>query len=132
MWDEGSEFERHTGQKTVQRPGAFVHVRWLERMPLGMPYDEQVEQVKNVLRRPGIEGAKFVLDETGPGAAVADLFDKDKPRPVRVYITGGTQANWQGNNRWTVAKTVLVSTIDALLHTGALQVAPRFATGRCA
>jgi hypothetical protein len=124
VWDEGSPYERHTGQRTVQRPGECVHVRWLERLPLGMPYPDQIEQVKGILARPGIEGARLVLDETGPGRPVADLFNKAGLRPIRVSITGSSDQTSLGNNRWSVPKSILVSTVDALLHTGALEVAP--------
>lgn len=124
VWDEGSPHERHTGQKTVQRPGEFVHVRWLERLPLGMPYPEQVQQVQGVLARPGIEGAKLIIDETGVGRPVGDIFNEAGLRPVRVSITGGTEQTSLGNDRWSVPKLILISTVDALLHTGTLEVAP--------
>jgi hypothetical protein len=124
FWDEGSPYERHTGQKTIQRPGEFVHVRWLERLTLGMPYPDQVQQVKEILARPGLEGARLVLDETGVGRPVGDIFNEAGLKPQRVSITGGSEQTSLGNNRWSVPKMILISTVDALLHTGTLEVAP--------
>jgi hypothetical protein len=124
VWDEGSPYERHTGQKTTQHPGEFVHARWLERLPLGMPYPDQVQQVKEILARPGLDGARLVLDETGVGRPVGDIFNEAGLKPRRVSITGGTEQASLGNDRWSVPKMILISTVDALLHTGSLEVAP--------
>jgi hypothetical protein len=131
VWDEGSPYERHTGQKTVQRPGEFVHVRWLDRLPLGLPYPDQVQRIKQMLAEPPLAGSpkttRLIIDETGVGRPVGDIFNQAGLYPLRVSITGGSEMTSPGKDRWNVAKTVLVSTVDAMLHTGMLQVAPELA-----
>jgi hypothetical protein len=42
---------------------------------------------------------------------------------VRVSITAGAEVTWVGNDRWHVSKSVLISTVDAMLHTGELRFA---------
>jgi hypothetical protein len=110
----------------LYRENAEVHfdVRHLERLPLGLPYPVQVERVANLLARPPLnDGAKLVIDETGVGRAVGDIFDAAGLRPNRVTITAGLDVTRQGGDRWHVAKSHLISGLDARLHTGELKIA---------
>jgi hypothetical protein len=127
--DEGSDYERHTGWPTVQKPAERVDVRHLQRLPLGLSYPAVVQDVKDLLARPPLCGsedraaAELVIDETGVGRAVGDIFDDAGLRPKRVSITAGNDASVAGRDRWNVAKTILISTVDAMLHTGTLRFA---------
>jgi hypothetical protein len=126
--DTGSEYERHIGQtEHLQTDAARIDVRHLERLPLGLSYPAQVQYVADLLRREPLCGGHtdLVVDETGVGRPVADLFDDAGLRPIRVSITAGSEVKGQGNRRWHVAKTVLISTLDARLHTGELRFADR-------
>jgi hypothetical protein len=98
-------------------------VRHLQRLPLGMPYPEQVQHVANVLSRPPLVGARLVIDETGVGRAVADIFDQAGLKPDRVTITAGLEITQHGAHSWHVSKTQLISALDARLHTGELRIA---------
>lgn len=101
-------------------------VRHLERMPLGMPYPAVVAHVAQLLQRPPLcDGATLVIDETGVGRAVGDIFDAAGLQPVRVSITAGAEATQQSTSpeRWHIAKGILISTLDARLHTGELRFA---------
>jgi hypothetical protein len=124
--DEGSDFERHTGLPTKQTPKEFLDVRHLQRLQLGMTYPAQVQHVKDLLGFPPLNEdspAELVIDSTGVGRPVADLFNDAGLNPVQVTITAGNEVTPQGHNRWHVAKTILISTVDALLHTGTLRFA---------
>src|SRR5262249_2715163 len=77
--------------------------------------------------RPPLDDPKTVLviDETGVGRAVGDIFLQQGMRPERVTITAGSEETpATGFRRWSVAKTVLISKLDAALHTGLLRIAP--------
>ena len=66
----------------------------------------------------------MVIDETGVGRAVGDIFVDAGMRPMRVSITAGSEATGgPGRDRFYVAKTILISTLDAMLHTGVLRFA---------
>jgi hypothetical protein len=98
-------------------------VRHLARLPLGLSYPAQVQEVAMLIARKPISGqCELVIDETGPGRAVADLFDATGLRPTRVTITSGAEQSFV-NGSWHVSKQVLVSTLDARLHTGELRFA---------
>jgi len=130
VMDAGSDFERHLGMTTsMQTPAEQTNVRHLERLPLGMSYPAVVQHVARLLARPPLCGderqrpAELVLDQTGVGAPVADVFADAGMKPIRVTITAGDKATWVGLDRWHVAKTILISTLDAKLHIGELRFA---------
>ena len=103
-----------------------VDVRHLERLPLQMPYPEQIEHVKRILGRPPLESPKtdLVLDRTGVGAAVSDLFVREGLDPVMVTITAGDGESRGSTYRdWRVSKLSLVSRLQAMLHGGQLKIA---------
>jgi hypothetical protein len=127
--DEGSDYERHTGLPTKQTRVERIDVRHLQRLPLGLSYPTQVQHVAGLLARPPLCGderqnrAELVIDETGVGRAVGDIFTDAGLRPVRITITAGGEVSYAGPDRIHVAKTILISTVDAMLHTGTLRFA---------
>ena len=99
-------------------------VRHLQRLPLGMSYPDVCQHVADLLARPPLCGAAdLVIDETGVGRAVGDIFEAAGMRPQRIVITAGNETSYAGNNRHHVAKGILISTLDARLHTGELKFA---------
>jgi hypothetical protein len=125
-----------THEHFVHRQDVQEHldVRHLERLPLGMAYPSVVQHVADLLARPPLYGdvdfppAELVIDETGVGRAVGDIFEAAGMRPKRVTITAGTEAtSGHGLNRYHVAKTILISQLDAALHTGRLRFAAALA-----
>ena len=105
-------------QKVIQR----FAVRGLRRLPLGMDYTAQAERVRALLLAPPINGrADLVMDDTGVGAPVGDIVVKHgRLRPVRVVVTAGAEVTQQEHRKYSVPKIVLVSHLDARLHTGEL------------
>ena len=51
------------------------------------------------------------------------MFDAAGLRALRVSITAGTEVTKQEHRRWSVAKSQLVSSVDARLHSGELRFA---------
>ena len=96
----------------------------LERYPLGLEYPLQVDRVGKLLSRDPLRGnAELVIDQTGPGAAVGDLFQQRGLKPLRIVITGGFEAVRHGQRKFAVPKHEIVSNLDAKLHTGQLRFA---------
>ena len=128
--DYNNEFERHTGLgEKPQKRAERIHCRHLERLPLGMSYPAVVQYLKDLMARPPLNGdgliwpAELVVDDSGVGRPVSDLLVDAGLKPIRVTITAGGEVSAVGNNRFHVAKTVLISTVDAALHTGTLRFA---------
>lgn len=131
--------EDHKFQPSVRVTETFDVVH-LARLPLGLSYVEQVEEVRRLLDRPPLCGThkvggytnastidrlncELVIDATGVGRAVADLFTARYIDPIQVTITAGTEQSSAGLRRYHVPKGVLISMLDARLHTGDLRFA---------
>lgn len=109
---------------TRERSEVRFDVRALERVPLGTPYPQVVSRVAELLERPALrDGCDLVVDETGVGRAVSDIFEASGMRPQRVAITAGNETTNPENRRWHVPKSLLISTVDARLHVGELRFA---------
>jgi len=100
-------------------------LRHLERLPLGKSYVDQVGYVNSLMSRPPLSMppvADLVIDQTGVGRAVFDLFKATGLSPKGVTITGG-EAIGYSNGGYRVPKAVLVSLLQARLHSGDLEIA---------
>jgi hypothetical protein len=118
-WDV-DKVRRVTRQRSKQRYDV-VHA---ERLPLGTAYPDVVQHVRDVLNRPPLrDRCHLVIDESGVGRAVGDIFEGAGMRAVRVSITAGVEAVKQEHRRWSVAKSILISGVDAKLHSGELRFA---------
>ena len=112
----------HTIKQDIEEHFDVVHA---ERLKLGTSYPEVVAHVREVLDRPPLRyGCDLVIDESGVGRAVGDMFEATRLKSIRVSITAGTEATKiDGVRRWSVAKSLLISGVDARLHSGELRFA---------
>ena len=101
------------------------HLRHAQRFELGTPYPQQVRRVEELMQSGPLAGrCQLVVDQTGAGRPVVDLFREAGLKPVGVTITGGAgDASRQGGQNYRVPKRQLVSTVQALLQTGRLKFA---------
>jgi hypothetical protein len=101
-------------------------LRHLRRFPLGTPYPEVVAEVRRLLLTPPLRGAHLAVDYTGVGRPVLDMLRRAqiqaKLRPVT--ITAGNKASLDAGGL-SVPKKELVSTLQVLLQSRRIQVAPK-------
>ena len=97
-----------------------IHVRHLERLPLGTPYPKVVERIGNLVDK--LPGADLVVDATGVGRAVLDQMHEASLAPVAVTITGGRLTSYDGA-MWRVPKKALLRPLVAAMDAGRLKVA---------
>jgi hypothetical protein len=104
---------------------SHFHVRHLQRLPLGMSYPNIVIEIGTMMTRPPLDNAdcELVVDATGCGMPVFDLFRAAGLKAIGVIITGGSEEGQTGSACFTVPKSTLVSLLDARLHTGELKFA---------
>ena len=101
-------------------PPPIFQVGHLERVPLGTPYPGIVAHVGRLLAKlPG--NPELVIDFTGVGRPVFDMFVYSGISPTGVLITGGTAETRDGMT-CSVPKLTLVSRLQALLHEGRLKI----------
>jgi hypothetical protein len=106
----------------------FYRARHIQRFETGRPYTDMVGDVEALLQQAPLRGrTSLVVDATGVGRAVTDLFGHIGRRCVSVTITGGQSANKKGDE-WTVPKASLASTTQALLQTDRLRFSERVPT----
>ncbi len=114
--------------------GVPLSLRHLERLPLDTPYPRQVERVKTMLSTPPLAGrpSALVVDATGVGTGVVDLFAAAGLSPISVTIHGGDKvANEQVRHgseilsRLRVPKRDLVGAVQVLLQNERLKIARR-------
>ncbi|WP_439925579.1 hypothetical protein [Nitrobacter sp. JJSN] len=116
--------ERKHWRDGISKVCEHFDVRHLQRLPLGLSYVDQVSEVARLLARPPLkDGCEFIIDATGVGRAVGDLFNDAGMRPTQVTITAGNEQTDVGDRRWHVPKGILISTLDARLHLGELRFA---------
>jgi hypothetical protein len=101
-------------------------VRHLERFALGTSYTQVCARLIRLFSTPLLQGTPLAVDQTGVGRPVVDLLRHAAiPAWVRpVTITGGHQVTCDSYGGWLVPKKDLVSTLQVLLQTRRLKVAP--------
>src|SRR5215469_1927711 len=92
----------------------IFQVGHLERVPLGTPYPGVVAHVGRLLGKLPA-GTELVIDITGVGKPVFEMFTYAGISPLGVLITAGT-AETRDGVICGVPKMTLVSRLQALLH----------------
>ncbi|MEX2281803.1 MAG: hypothetical protein WEE89_04925 [Gemmatimonadota bacterium] len=64
-----------------------------------------------------------MVDQTGVGRPVFDMFERAGLSPIGVTITAGDQETRVNHSNYRVAKLLLISRLQAALHANDLQVA---------
>lgn len=96
---------------------------YLERLPLGTSYVAVVAHVAQLLARPPLHGrTRLVLDATGVGTPVHDMFVARGLRPVPITIHGGEAVSRDGPG-FRVPKRDLIAAVQVLLQQQRLKFA---------
>ena len=99
---------------------SIFQVGHLERIPLGTPYPGIVAHVGRLLGKLPAR-AELVIDITGVGKPIFEMFTYSRISPAGVLITAGTSETWDDAIHG-VPKLTLVSRLQALLHEGRLKI----------
>ena len=118
----------YTAVSILERVGDHLensyHVRHLDRVR-NVPYPQIVDKVSSMMHHPALAyNAALVVDQTGVGAPVVDLFRQAGLDPVGVLIHGGDKASHEGGT-WRVPKRDLVGSLQVLLQSGRLKISKK-------
>ena len=104
----------------------------LERLPLRTRYPAIVSAVANLLARPLLRSrCEVVVDFTGVGRPVSDLFVERGIAHTGVTITGGNAVAVETEpGFWSVPKVTLVSSVLTLLNADRLHIAEDLAEAK--
>lgn len=112
--------------QAVGEPGVDTtsfHCRYLRRFPLGTSYPDIVKEVQDLMsRHPLRDQATLVVDATGVGRAVVDLFRATSLEFLSITITGGDGVTRHGNEI-RVPKRDLVGELQVHLQNYKLKIA---------
>lgn len=118
--------------RAPDQPGR-IDVRHLERLPLRMSYPDQINYVASLLNRAPLDrlAPALVVDQTGVGRPVVDMFRHAGLYPEAVTITAGDgEGPGDGPHDHRVSKLRLVSRLQASLHAGTLRIAKELKEAR--
>jgi hypothetical protein len=109
--------------------GAYSYdVRYLEQLPLGTPYPRVVDAIRTLVARPPLLGqVELIIDQTGVGRPIYDMFVEAGLCPVGITITGGVSYHGESAHQYHVAKILLVGTVQKFLQSGRLRIGARLA-----
>ena len=108
--------------------GNAYHVGHLERFPLHTSYTVIVERVKTLLHTPPLDKkTPLVIDATGVGRAITDMFTATGVQPLAITITGGVDVVKASRYDYRVPKRDLVGTLRMLFDRDQLKVAEELA-----
>jgi len=117
---------------TSPEPRSHYAARHLERFPLGTSYTQVCARLERLFQRPPLLGSKLAIDQTGVGRPVVDMLRRSEIeaqiRPIT--ITGGHKATFAKQDGWLVPKKELVSTLQVLLQSRQIKVAPTLPEAR--
>ncbi len=92
--------------------------RHIDRLPLGTSYPDIVRHVTDLIRelprRP--RAPDLVVDGTGVGKAVVDLFREARMNPIAISITAGREVHSPSSRVFNVPKRDLVAVLSVLLQ----------------
>lgn len=112
----------YTAITIIERQGPNYLVREAWRLPLGMPYPDIIDHVGALLKSPNLrDKTKLIIDGTGVGIPVADMFHKAGLRPVPISITGGNTVSTTGRI-FNVPKRDLASVLQVCFETGRIKI----------
>jgi hypothetical protein len=104
---------------------ARYQVVYAYRWALGTNYPHIIRGVLTRMHRAPVHGqGRLVLDRTGVGAPVADLFRKTGLRPIPVHVHGGAEMS-HGPLGFNVPKRDIVGAVQVLLQQSRLDFAKR-------
>lgn len=100
-------------------------IRGLKRWPLRTKYTAIAEDVDQMMSSGPLRGSILIVDHTGVGRGVVDLFRKTPSLSGlhAVTITGGDKTSREDKD-WRVPKKDLVGIVQVLLESGRLWIAP--------
>ena len=103
---------------------ATYAVNYLHRYPLKTRYNEVVEDVVRLKASKPLNGkATVVIDRTGVGKSVFDMFLAAGLRPIGVWVHGGAKERRDADG-WNVPKRNLVGVMQVLSENKRLKIVP--------
>jgi hypothetical protein len=113
--EQPAQDRRSLAQLREAPPPATYVVRHLQRFELGTSYVQIMNRIASVFRETLPPPVVFLLDTTGVGRGIFDMFRAIKLRPKAITVHGGGKETHQGDE-WHIPKTSLVFALTAAVQ----------------
>lgn len=113
---------KHEGRVRVER---FYRLNGLSQPPLRTPYMEIAKRVKEIVNAPGmVNNCDLLVDATGVGQAVVEIFQDIGLHPIPVTIQAGAMVTQSPDGGFRVPKAEIAGALQALFGTHSLRIPP--------
>ncbi len=101
-------------------------VRHLMRLPPATPFPEVFARLAELFAAPPLRDSRLVVDYTGVGRPVLDMLRKARvgAKVIPLFVTAGKGSSSDERGGWMVSRQELASTLQVLLQSRRLRVAP--------
>jgi len=97
---------------------------YLKRYALKTSYITIADNVKLITNsNKFLDKHALVIDQTGVGRPVMDVFKDNNIRPFGITITGGNSTNWEGRREIKVPKRDIVSSLQVVFQNKRIKIA---------
>lgn len=117
---------------TVVAPNLLINnemeyeVPYIYRYPLKTSYVYVVKHIQKTMEERGFkDDYLLIIDHTGVGRPVVDLFNENNIPLVGVTITGGNKASWTSPREVSVPKWDIVSSLQVSIQCGKLKLSKK-------
>ena len=100
-----------------------IRVPYMYRFPLRMSYVHIVEYISEFIENRKLLDYVLVVDHTGVGRPVIDLFRDHNINSVGLTITGGHKSRWVTGRDVTAPKLELISRLQMAIQCNTLEIA---------
>ena len=124
---QASDYTALNVQEQIWRPEQNRYeyqLRYLDRVR-GVPYPEIVKRISNMMQSDKLDASeppKLIIDKTGVGAPVCDMFKVGPIKPIEITITGGQKPSAVLGG-YHVPKRDLVFALLGVFQSGRFKVA---------
>lgn len=99
---------------------AMYWIRRIVKLPRGMPYDQQVREVREIFFQ--YQSPALLIDRTGVGLPICDMIVSGGMQPIQVSLTSGDVMSIPENLKVNLPKKDMVAAITKVIQERRLKV----------
>jgi len=107
-----------------KREKSEFHVRYIERFRIGTSYKTMIERILELRNDKPLSGSMLIIDGTGVGRPVINLFERQGLYPDVAFIMAGDAVEGGSSHReHYIPKKDLISLLQILFQDGRIKIA---------
>ena len=107
-----------------RKGGGSYDLVYLKKYKLKTSYVSIVRDIGNMVKESyALKGSRIIVDATGVGRPVVDMFLSYGVQVISATITGGSSSSWKTKNEVTIPKKEIVSCLQIVLQNKVIKIA---------